>query len=488
MIKRYSNIAKSTESSFLVKLFTADYISGMILYWYILRHHIIPFIFAAVTLMAIFLLQFLMKFADMLIGKGLDTWIIIQLIVFNLSWMIVLVIPMAVLVSTLMAFGNLSQNNEITIMKSSGTSLYRMMLSPFLASIIIGYLLLLFNNEVLPDANHQAKILMQDISRKKPTLSLEPGFFSQEVNNYAILVRRIDEQSNDLQEITIYDYTSPIKVNVVTAEKGKIYFSPDQRKLIMDLKNGEIHESDANKLNLYRKLKFEKHRITMNAEQFSLQQSGPGTSRGERELSIEDMQIIIDSLAQMREGHYNTMEKDSRKYFYLDSSSLAPYTSVGAPGKKSLVYARVLDKIKSAKNLIVSDKKRIDWTEREIEKYEVEVHKKYALPAACIVFILIGAPLGVMVRKGGFGVAASISLFFFLVYWAFLIGGEKLSERDFFSPFIGMWAANFLIGAAGIILTIKTNLESITLSFAFLKKIIPKQWQMPHDESQDQNT
>ncbi|MDO8549816.1 MAG: LptF/LptG family permease, partial [Ignavibacteria bacterium] len=268
----------------------------MLLHKYILRAHFIPFIFSLLTLFCIFLLQFLMKFADRLVGKGLDTWVIIQLIVFNLSWMVALVVPMATLVATLMAFGNLSQNNEITIIKSSGVSLYKMMIAPLIAGVIVACLLVLFNNDVLPDANHQAKLLMQDISRKKPTLSLEPGFFSQEVSNYAILARDVDSKSNNLSQITIYDYTNPRKINVVTAEKGKIFFSKDQAKLIMDLTNGEIHESDIYESNTYRKLIFNNHRITMDAEQFTFQQSTPGGTRGERELSTDDMLVIVDSL------------------------------------------------------------------------------------------------------------------------------------------------------------------------------------------------
>ena len=151
----------------------------MILTKYILKNHFIPFVFSVITLIGIFLLQFLMKFADRLVGKGLDTWVIFKLIAFNLAWMVVLVVPMATLVATLMAFGNMSQNNEVTIMKSSGTSLYRMMIGPLIASVVLAYLLFLFNDDVLPDANHHAKLLMQDISRQKPTLSLEPGVFSQ---------------------------------------------------------------------------------------------------------------------------------------------------------------------------------------------------------------------------------------------------------------------------------------------------------------------
>jgi len=445
----------------------------MIAHRYILRAHFIPFVFSTITLMGIFLLQFMMKFADRLVGKGLDTWLLIKLVVFNLSWMLVLVIPMATLVATLMAYGNFSQNNEITILKSSGVSLYKIMLGPFLASIVLAVLLFLFNDQVLPDANHEARILMTDISQQKPTLSLEPGFFSQEVSNYAILVREIDSKTNELSGVTIYDYTTPSKINVVTAEKGKIYFTADQNNLVMDLWKGEIHESDVRSSGLYRKLVFDKHRIVMDGSQFSFHQSQGGI-RGERELGVDTMKAIVSNYEGEKEKQIYSLNKESNKFFFNDSSSVNAYSKPVPVVNDKLLYARVLDKIRTAKNIITSKARNVEYTEREAEKYEVEIYKKYAIPAACIVFILIGAPLGVMVRKGGFGVAASISLFFFLIYWAFLIGGEKLAERGFFSPFIGMWAANFLLGFLGIVLTIKTNRETITIKFDFLKKLIPK--------------
>lgn len=416
-----------------------------------------------------------MKFADRLVGKGLDTWVITKLIAYNLSWMVVLVVPMASLVATLMAFGNLSQNNEVTIMKSSGISLYKMMFPPFIASIVVAVLLFQFNNDVLPDANHQAKILMSDISRTKPTLSLEPGFFSQEVNNYAILVRSIDQKTNWLYQITIYDYSNGAKINVVTADSGKIFFSKDQSKLIMDLYHGEIHESDVQNTTMYRKLEFEKHLITMNGDQFSFQQSGP-TSRGERELSVYDMQVITDSLKTILKENTTIFNREINKFLLIDTLKNRNAASSNVGNNPDLIYLRSLEKVKTAKNIVMANFNRLEWTKRELEKYEVEIYKKYSLPAACIIFMLIGAPLGVMVRKGGFGVAAGISLFFFLIYWAFLIGGEKLSERGFFSPFIGMWAANIVLGVAGIILTIKTNKEVKTLTFTFFKKLIPKKF------------
>ncbi len=416
-----------------------------------------------------------MKFADRLVGKGLDTFIVFQLIAYNLAWMLVLVVPMACLVATLMAFGAMSQNNEITIIKSSGVSLWKMMIGPLIASAVLCYLLILFNNHVLPDANHKAKLLTFDISRTKPTLSLEPGVFSQEVNNYAILVRKIDKNSNQLDGVTIYDYTNPTKINVVTAEGGKIFFSKDQTKLIMELNRGEIHESDMMRKNMYRKLVFTNHRITMDADQFSFQQSTPGGPRGDRELSSNDMKYIIDSLSIIKNKQIDNLTIESNKFFFSDSISTEPRPYY-QKNNNELLYAKAIEKINTMRNIMISDTKRVQFTQDEINKYWVEIHKKYSIPAACIIFVLIGAPLGVMTRKGGFGIAASISLFFFLIYWAFLIGGEKLADRNMLSPFLGMWTANFLIGAVGILLTMKSVRETITIEFEWMKKIFPKTW------------
>ncbi len=461
----------------------------MILYKYILRNHFAPFLFSLFTLFCIFILQFMMKFADRLVGKGLDTWIIVKLIVFNLSWMVVLVVPMATLVATLMAFGNLSQNNEITILKSSGISLYRMMVAPIIASIIVCYLLFLFDNDVLPDANHKAKILMQDISQQKPTLSLEPGVFSQEVSNYAILVRGINQKTNALTDVTIYDYTNPNTINVVTAKKGKIFFSKDRSKLIMDLESGEIHESNVANTNLYRKLVFTKHRIAMNADQFSLQQSNPSGSRGERELSTEAMRRIVDSLSVMKSSQLNIYHKEVNKYLFADSSIAATKSSnsVIKPINTAMIYARLIEKVKTARNVITSNQKRLEFIQADINKYQVEIDKKYALPAACIIFVLIGAPLGVMAKRGGFGMAASISLFFFVLYWAFLIGGEKLAERNFITPFMGMWSANILLGLSGVILIYRSVKETVTLNFSWLIKFLPKQFREMQTRKEENN-
>lgn len=436
------------------------------------------------TLMAVFLLQFLMKFADRLVGKGLGTWVISKLIVYNLAWMVVLVGPMAVLVATLMAFGSMAQNNEVAILKASGVSLYKMMIPPLLGSILLMYGLIQFNNNIYPDANHAARILMHDISRKKPTLSLVPGVFSQEVVNYAILVRAIAETTNELDQVTIYDRSDPGYLNVVTANHGKIYFSKDQRKLVMDLQNGEIHQTEMGNNETYQKLIFDEHRIVMDADQFSFQQTALGGQRGDRELGAGEMLVRVDSLGLIREKYINEFDQKIEENFISDSSKVV---SVRKLKESKLKYAlfTVDDQIKVTRNSIKSNLQRIEHNKKEINRYWVEIHKKYSLPVACIVFILIGAPLGTMVRKGGFGVAAGISLVFFLIYWAFLIGGEKLADRGLFSPFWGMWSANIFLGILGIYLTIKSAKERVTLSFDFLKRLLPEKFRQRFEHNEN---
>ena len=455
----------------------------MILFRYILRNHVGPFLFALVTLIFMLLFNFLTKFADRLIGKGLGFWIITKLIAYNLAWMVVLVVPMSVLVATLMAYGNMSNNNEIAIMKASGISIYKMIFPALLVSVIIGFLLVEFNNKVYPDANHHARLLMQDISNKKPTLSLVPGLFSQEIPDYAILVKKIKENSNELEDITIYDYTNPIQMNIITAKKGKIFFSKDQKKLIMDLYDGEINESNSNDYKVYRKLIFTKHRIFMDASQFTFQQSAPGGPRGDRELSAQAMMVIVDSLKTVRNKYLMKLKNDAVDFLNPGISQKKIYSSITS--SKEYTMLRVKERLTTAKNVILSDVVYCKLNKEEINRYEVEVYKKYSLPFACIVFILIGAPLGMMTRKGGIGVAAGISIVFFLIYWAFLIGGEKLSDQGLLSPFLGMWSANIVLGILGILLTVKAARETITINFSFLQKIIPKNWRMPQEENEN---
>lgn len=446
--------------------------------WYILRAHVGPFLFSFFTLMFLFLLQFVMKFIDQLIGKGLTAWVIIELIALNLAWMVVLAVPMSVLVATLMAFGDLSSHNEITAMKASGMSIYRMMAPVMVAAALVAVLLVWFNNDVLPEANHRAKTLTIDIRRKKPTLAIVAGLFSQDIPGYSILVRKTFEHSNELEGVTLYDYTDPTRNITISAERGTISFSPDYRKLIMDLHRGEIHELDLDHKSAYQVVHFQSHRIAMDVEGFDFERSTEGTfSRGDRELGASAMLSIVDSLQLEKEKLQQQLQErvtHEMRVQLMDSAS--------ASGPASLVFqgltprAAALARTQALAGYVTNDAQRIEFLDKQIDQYMVEVNKKYSIPAACMVFILVGLPLGIMVRRGGFGVAATLSLGFFVLYWACLIGGEKLADRDIASPFWGMWIANFIIGAMGIALTFHIGRETVIINWDAVQQLIPQGW------------
>jgi lipopolysaccharide export system permease protein len=448
----------------------------MIIYRHILRAHLAPFFGSFFIVMFLFLLQFVMKFMDQLAGKGLSGAVIIELMMLNLAWMVVLAVPMAVLVATLMAFGGLSSNSEITAMKAGGVSLYAMMAPVVAASLLVTYSMIEFNNTVLPEANHRLKTLLMDIHRKKPTLTLIPGLFSQDLPGYSILVRKTFEESNNLEGVTIFDHTDPSKNVVITARRGILSFSADYRKLVMDLYDGEIHELSLTKSLQYRKVLFARQKIATHAEGFDFERSSTNAfSRGDRELSAGVMRYIVDSLKQQLGG----MEKGIASFKEENLNRLL----TGSPGPRSSPNQnewRSIDQYTSASSQIMMEQSIVearfanyDYLLRIIKEYLVEIYKKYSIPWACFVFVLIGAPLGVMARRGGFGVAASLSLGFFLLYWASLIGGEKLADREIMEPWVGMWMANIFMGILGVLLTLRINRENVELNLDFFKRLIP---------------
>jgi lipopolysaccharide export system permease protein len=389
--------------------------------------------------------------------------------------MVTLAVPMAVLVATLMAFGTLAANNEITIMKASGISLKKMMFPIIIISFILFWLMIRFNNDVLPEANHRARILMEDISRTKPTFILESGKFSEDMGGVKIFVTKTFENSNKLEGIYVYDLSNPMTRSLITAKTGDIGFTSDFKSIVMNLSDGEIHQfNQAEPAFNYRRIEFKVHRITFNSEGFGFQRSNDNAfMRGDRELSAHDLNAKVDSVqAEKIRSNSNLLKTISDDFKLLkkiqikdtiytkatvqkgtsDSSKIAGniydnYDSVYAVYKKFIVLKQIYE------GQITYNKQMI----KQVDIFDVEIYKKYSIPFACVIFALIGAPLGYRVKRGGFGIAAGFSLMFFLIYWIALIGGEKLADRDLFSPFLGMWIVNIILGLFGLYLMFKSS-------------------------------
>lgn len=414
-----------------------------------------------------------MKYIDNLVGKGLSWWIISQVITLNLAWMVTLAGPMAALVAALMAYGSLSSTNEVTVMQASGISTFKLMLPVIFLSGILCYALILFNNNVLPEANHRTKTLMSDIQRTRPTFVIEPGRFTDDISGYNILVNKTFPSSNKLEGILIIDSSNPETANILTADSGEISLSKDFTKMIINLYAGEIHQlSRKNPYINYRKVEFRMHIVSIDAQGFGFSKSDENAlSRGDRELSADSMRAIVSKiktdLSYDKQKNIDAVKMLTKDFtvFKYSTGDLKKDTIAAAQIK--LYVQSLMNRYKSLKSRTASQKNIETAGKRQIDSYMVEIHKKYSIPFACIVFVLIGAPLGIITRRGGFGVAAGMSLGFFLLYWAFLIGGEKLADREMLSPFLSMWSANFILGIAGVYLIFKTslNLKQIKRTF-----------------------
>jgi lipopolysaccharide export system permease protein len=488
---------------------------------HILRQHIGPFLFGFFIITLLFMLNLVFKELGRILSKGLDFLVILEFFALNIAWIVALAVPMSVLMASLMAFGQLSADNEITAIKASGISLYRIIVPVLIVAAGLSVFLIWFNNQVLPDSNHRLRLLARDITIKKPTVNLEPGYLYTEIPNLAIRVDHLVEEENlsKVKKVIIYDKNNPDEMRTIVAEQGEIFVNKKTGLLQITLYDGEIHEISSNNLENYNRIKFKKHILTIPIPNMVLQRSESGY-RGDREQSAQMMRQEINSnlklIEKRRENLATTIGAQINRYFsnypsesgensFSDPDHGVSDLSAGKkikssiPGNPAKNYASMLtkstrqsDRLKSNLNKQIRIHRNLLQRikgEREInQSYEltnskllVEIYKKYSIPFACIVFVLIGAPLGIMARRGNMAVGGGISLVFFIVYWIFLIGGEELADREMLSPFLSMWLANFIVGAFGIYLLIRITKEVSFINFEKLIRLLPKRFRWKNE-------
>ncbi len=427
---------------------------------YILKAHIGPFLFAFVTILFVLILQFFATFADRFMGKGISFTDIFELIVLQSAWMVGLAAPMAVLVAVVMAFGSLTTTSEMTVFRATGISLYRLMIPVLLAGLLLSLCIERFNNVVLPKSNYYAKSMMVDIARSKPLFGLTENAFSTLLDGYSIFVRKSDDDSKELMGIVIYDATRHGYTTMVTAEKGTVDFTADYQYLVMTLFNGEIHQVGQPDHKNYRNMSFLKHRFVFESSGFGFSRSSENRMRsGDTELSAKELLVIGDEFKKRisaSEKIINSpLETVGQRIAESRSGSAEKRVRVvKSPGKAGASAAAYVDR-----QLLQLDGelKSIEANRNMYNRYMAAYHKKYALSLACFVFVLVGAPLGVLARRGGFGVGAGISLLFFVLYWMLMISGEKIAERGILDPMISMWLANAVMAAVGIALMVRLS-------------------------------
>ena len=399
-----------------------------------------------------------------LLGKGLPAGIILEFFFLNMAWILALAIPMAVLVSTLMAFGRLSSDSEIAALKAGGVHIYRLMGPVLLVALILAVGMERFNNCVLPDFNHRVRLLYSAISKKRPTLTLEPHVFFDEIPNYSLLVREIEDDGNRLRGVIINDYSEAHHSQTIIADRGSLSFSREREQMVFTLYDGEVHDVDLEDLKNYRRLRFERHVFSVSVPNMVLKRS-ESQHRGDREKSASMMRSDVgknwEALVQREDRIRRLVERDINRVFPV---GLWPDDVEGeGEGKEAEEDGGRMGALSGAQHMlqqIEGEVRVINSYRRGISSLRVEIHKKYSIPVACIVFVLVGAPLGIMARQGGLAFGSGMSVAFFLVYWAFLIGGEQLADRRIIGPVEAMWSPNVVVGLGGLWLVIRSVRES----------------------------
>lgn len=354
-------------------------------------------------------------------GKGISVWVIGEYFMLNLAWIIALAVPMAVLISTLAAYGRLAGDGEITALRSSGISPFQMIRPALIGGLLMTLFIGWFNNYMLPDLNHRTKTLWIEMSRKKPTMALEPDIYNFLIPNYVFHVRAVEPDSGYLEGVTIYDEHNPDSRASITGERGRLSFAEADEAIILSLNKGEIHRESDRAVDGYEYTQFDSALFRLNAPDMTLKR-GSAVSRGDREMKVAEMLALVDELKTADERN---------------------------PGK--------------------------NYNARRISSLLVEIHKKFSIPIACLVFVLLGAPLGMLASKGGMGVAGAVSLLFFTIYWTMLTGGEKLADRGVVPPGISMWIANIVLTVVGIwvlwLANKRTTFPGVQLLFGLFRKI-----------------
>ncbi len=407
---------------------------------YFIREFIPPFFFSMIALTFILLMNELFRLIDLFVRKGLPIDIVGQILIYTLPLIISYSAPMAILVAVVMSFGRAAQDNEILALKANGVPFASIMRVPFAITLGFTIFLALFNNYILPESNHRARNLMLDVMRKRPAVRLPEGIFTNEFPGYTIYIGDKDERLSTISDVTIYDAANGM---LITAPRGDLKSLEDEDVLRFTLYDGELHQLvDSAK---YQKTLFDKQTINMklNTELVRKERN----YRSENELTAQGLTNMIS---------------ESRKAI---ASVRAEIAQIGRTALDDFLAGNTaaLDR---AIFEIERRIKTIEGTARKVSRYEVSYYKKFSLAFACLVFLIIGAPLGYLFKRGGIA-GVLVGVFLFSSYYILVIAGEEFADRRSFSPFWSMWLPNFMLLAAGIYMYLAAEFDRSPLGRLF---------------------
>ena len=460
------------------------------LHLFIIKSFLGPFIAAFFIAIFLLLMQFLWKWIDDLVGKGLEFNEIAELLFFASIRFVPLALPIAMLLASVMTFGELAEKSELVAMKSAGISLRRVMSPLIIFVLFISIGSFMFSNYVMPIANLKSGSLLYSIQKQKPALNIQAGVFYNGIEGYSIKVEEKSDDGQSLKDIIIYNHTSRNgNDNIIIAESGSMILTKDERFLEFKLIDGysylEEKEKSGKRKKSHRTTKFKEDIILFDLSAFDFKRTSTELYKGHYAmLNNQQLNNAIDSLKQklnqkQRLIKENLIEKYNLSRLEKIDTKIRSLDSTFENLKKTRLYDYAINKLRTLKSISNSNKIDLEYSEYIIRKHQIEWHRKISLAIACIILFLIGAPLGAIIRKGGFGMPVMISIFFFVFYHIINIIGEKAAKEETLSVVEGMWIANLVFLPIAIFLSYKTSKEITILDTSIytnpLKKLFKKQ-------------
>ncbi|NCA84191.1 MAG: YjgP/YjgQ family permease [Clostridia bacterium] len=464
---------------------------------FIIKSYLGPLVLTFFISLFILVMQFLWKYVDDLVGKGLEWYVIAELLFYASSTFVPLALPLAILLSSLMTFGNLGEQYELVAMKASGISLRRIMKPLVVLSVIISLAAFLFSNNILPIANLKFGALLYDVRQQKLTLNIKEGVFYNGLEGFTIRINDKNDETNTIRDVMIYNHADRQgNIKLTTARHGKMEIAPDKSTLLFHLYEGFNYEDVTNRTGYqntrpFQKIKFgeqtrrfsgleaamnrtDEELFRNNYQMMNLQQLTSYRDSLEAELILKE-QSLLKSINErfVNYAHYDTLAADTAGIKPVMAASDTMYQPEKVDKnirKAALDFA--LQSARSAKTNLEFSIPDFEKRRERIRKHDIEWHRKFTLSIACLILFFIGAPLGAIIRKGGLGMPVVVSILFFVIYHIISITGEKYARAGVLEPYIAMWLASAILLPVGIFLTYKATTDSPLLDAEAWNKIM----------------
>ena len=462
------------------------------IYALVLKTYAGPLLVTFFISLFILLMQFMWMYIDDLVGKGLEWYIIGELLFYASFTFVPLALPLAILLSSLMTFGNLGEHYELVAMKSAGISLRSIMKPLIILSVLISVFAFYFSNNVLPVANLKFKSLLYDIRKKKLAVNIKEGIFYNDMEDYVIRVGKKGKNGNNIYKVMIYNHTDGRgNIDVTVADSGLMESTPDGRYLIFTLYDGynyldKVDQKDSKKINPFQRTFFKVQRRKFDLSAFELNRTNEELFKNNYQmLNIRQLNYFIDSLStSINSRRLNLAQHYPRNYqvyLHLDSTYQAgsdttivipsDFLSRFSANDRVRIASSALTSARSIKKTLEYHVQSIASSEEYLVKHKIVWHRKFTLSFACLVLFFIGAPLGAIIRKGGLGLPTVISILFFILYHIISMIGEKSALKGAMEVTSGMWLSSVILLPLGFFLALKATTDSPIMDMDVWNKI-----------------